>query len=50
MDPERARELYVSKDPKDQSLGTDFQRDIAEKAAEDARYPELCKGVIDFRR
>ena len=32
MDPERARRLYVSKDPKDHGLGVDFQRQITAKA------------------
>lgn len=50
MDPERARQLYVSKDPKDQSLGTDYQRDIDARMTAEARYPELCKGIIDFRK
>ncbi len=49
MDPERARQLYVSKDPKDQSLGTNYQADIAAREKDAARYPELCKGIIDFR-
>ena len=49
MDPERARQLYVSKDPKDQSLGTDYQADIAAREKDAARYPELCKGIIDFK-
>jgi dipeptidyl aminopeptidase/acylaminoacyl peptidase len=50
MDPERARRLYVSNDPAHQSLGTDFQRDIDNRAAAEARYPELCKGIIDFQK
>jgi dipeptidyl aminopeptidase/acylaminoacyl peptidase len=50
MDPARARELYVSNDPKHHSPGHDFQRDIDQKQAEDARYPELCKGLIDFSK
>jgi dipeptidyl aminopeptidase/acylaminoacyl peptidase len=50
MDPDRARQLYVSKDPKDQSLGTDYQRDIDSRTAAEARYPELCKGIIDFQK
>ncbi len=50
MDPDRARQLYVSKDPKDQSVGTDYQRDVASREAADARYPELCKGVIDYKK
>ena len=50
MDPDRARQLYVSKDPAHQSIGTDFQRDIDARVAAEARYPELCKGIIDFRK
>ena len=50
MDPDRARQLYVSKDPKDQSVGHDYQRDIEERVAAEARYPELCKGIIDFTK
>ncbi|MCX6549473.1 MAG: alpha/beta fold hydrolase [Acidobacteria bacterium] len=50
MDPDRARQLYVSKDPKDQSIGTDYQRDIDARTAAEARYPELCKGIIDFKK
>ena len=50
MDPDRARQLYVSKDPKDQSLGTDYQRAIDARVADEARYPELCKGVVDFKK
>ena len=49
MDQERARQLYVSKDPKDQSPGTDFKRDVDVRVADEARYPELCKGIIDFQ-
>jgi dipeptidyl aminopeptidase/acylaminoacyl peptidase len=50
MDPDRARQLYVSKDPKDQSLGTDYQRDIDARSRDEARYPELCKSIIDFKK
>lgn len=50
MDPERARRLYVSNDPADQSLGRDFQRDIDQKAQIDARFAEACKGVIDYTK
>jgi len=50
MDPERARQLYVSKDPKDQSIGTDYQRDVDARVAAEARYPDLCKGIIDFKK
>ena len=50
MDPDRARQLYVSKDPKDQSLGTNYQRDIDARVAAEGRYPELCKGIIDYKK
>ena len=50
MDPDRARQLYVSKDPAHQSIGTNFQRDVDERMAAEARYPELCKGTIDFQK
>ena len=50
MDPERARQLYVSKDPKDQSIGTDYQRDVDARVAAEARYPDLCKGIIDVKK
>jgi len=50
MDPERARQLYVSKDPKDQSIGTDYQRDVDARMAAEAQYPDLCKGIIDFKK
>jgi dipeptidyl aminopeptidase/acylaminoacyl peptidase len=50
MDPERAQRLYVSTDPKDHSAGTNFQRDIDEKAKIDARYTEITKGVVDFQK
>jgi dipeptidyl aminopeptidase/acylaminoacyl peptidase len=50
MDPERARRLYVSKDPKDHGLGVDFQRQIQQKAETDRRYAEVTKGVVDFAK
>ena len=50
MDPDRARQLYVSKDPAHQSLGADFQRDVDARVAAEARYPELCKGIVDFQK
>jgi len=50
MDPERARRLYVSNDPKDHPAARDFQRDIEAKAKADARYAEASKGVIDFQK
>jgi dipeptidyl aminopeptidase/acylaminoacyl peptidase len=50
MDPDRARRLYVPSDPQYQSIGTDFQRDIDARKAAEARYPDLCKGAIDFQK
>ena len=50
MDPKRAEELYVSKDPQDQSLGTDFKRDVEQKAATDKRYADASRGVMDFSK
>src|SRR5919106_5939752 len=46
MDEQRARELYVSNKHEDHSR-PDFKRQIDAKAAEDARYPALCKGVME---
>lgn len=50
MDPDRARALYVSKDPDHQSLGTDYQGNIDARMQAEARYPALCKGIIDFKK
>lgn len=50
VDPDRARELYVSKDPKDHAPGYNFARDIEEKTRTDARYAEASKGVMDFSK
>jgi dipeptidyl aminopeptidase/acylaminoacyl peptidase len=50
MDPERAKRLYVSNDPADHSLGRNFQRDIDAKAATDAKFAEVSKGVLDFQK
>jgi len=50
IDEKRARLLYVSTDPKDHAPGTDYQAQIDAKAKEDARYPAICKGVIDFKK
>ncbi len=46
IDEERARQLYVSKDPKDHSH-PDFKAQIDAKVKEDARYAALCKGVME---
>jgi dipeptidyl aminopeptidase/acylaminoacyl peptidase len=50
IDEERARSLYVSKDPKDHSPGYVFQRDIDSKATIDRRYAEASRGVMDFKK
>ena len=51
MDPERARDLYVSKDPKDHARPDyDFERDIRNTAEIDRRYAEASKGAIDFQK
>jgi dipeptidyl aminopeptidase/acylaminoacyl peptidase len=50
MNPERARQLYVSTDPKDHAPAYDFARDVAEKARTDARYADASKGVMDFSK
>jgi len=50
VDPERANLLYVSKDPKDHTPGTNYQADLDAKAKSDLRYPEICKGIIDYKK
>ena len=50
MDEDRARQLYVSNDHADHSRGVDFQRQIDQKAADDKRYAEVTKGVVDFKK
>jgi dipeptidyl aminopeptidase/acylaminoacyl peptidase len=50
MDPERARRLYVSNTPDDNSLGHDFERDVEAKARTDQRFAEASRGVIDFQK
>ena len=50
MDPERARRLYVSNDPKDHGLGANFERQVQAKAETDKRYAEVTKGVVDFSK
>ena len=50
MDAERARKLYVPTDPEWQSLGTDFKRDVEARERDDARYVEVTKGVIDYKK
>jgi dienelactone hydrolase len=50
VDPDRARDLYVSKDPADHARGYNFKRDMDAKAAADARYAKVSQGVMDFRK
>ena len=50
VDNERALRLYVPTDPQWQSVGRDFRRDIAEREQDDARYEEVCRGRIDYRK
>jgi len=50
MDPERARQLYVPTDPQYQSIGTNFERAIEQKAEIDKRYEEVTKGVVDYSK
>jgi dipeptidyl aminopeptidase/acylaminoacyl peptidase len=50
MDEERARQLYVSKDPKDHAPSYDFERDIKARAEIDRRYAEASRGVMDFKK
>jgi dipeptidyl aminopeptidase/acylaminoacyl peptidase len=49
IDQERARQLYVSNRFEDHAR-PDFPRDIERKAAEDARYPAACQGVMECRK
>jgi dipeptidyl aminopeptidase/acylaminoacyl peptidase len=50
MDPERAKQLYVSVDPADHAPTRDYQRDIEQKAKIDARFAEACRGIIDYQK
>jgi dipeptidyl aminopeptidase/acylaminoacyl peptidase len=50
IDPERARRLYVSNDPKDHGVGVNFERQIQAKAETDRRYAEAAKGVVDYSK
>ena len=50
VDAERARRLYVSKDPKDHGLGVNFDRQMQAKAETDRRYAEVTRGVVDYSK
>jgi len=40
----------VPTDPQFQSLGTDYEAATKSRLETEARYPELCKGIIDFKK
>ena len=50
MDLERARLLYVPTDSALQSPGRNYQADIDERLAIEARYAAACKGLIDYQK
>jgi dipeptidyl aminopeptidase/acylaminoacyl peptidase len=50
LDSERAQRLYVSTDPKDHSLGYNFQRDVERKSESDKRYAQVTAGVVNFKK
>ncbi len=50
MDEERARRLYVPADPKLAGVGSNYQKDIAAREGDDARYLEITKGLIDYKK
>ena len=50
IDPERARQLYISKDPKDHTPNYDYKADMDRKAQTDARYLDATRGVMDYRK
>ena len=50
IDEARARQLYVSKDPKDHAPNRDFARDIEERKAIEQRYEDASKGVMRYRK
>ena len=50
MDEARARQLYVSNDHAEHGRGVNFERQVQQKAEEDARYPAVVKGVADFKK
>src|SRR5687767_694210 len=50
MDSVRARQLYVSRDPKDLPSCGNCERDIANKRATDSTYAARSAGVMEFRK
>jgi dipeptidyl aminopeptidase/acylaminoacyl peptidase len=49
IDDDRARQLFVSKDPPDHSR-PDFARQMAAKAETDRRYVDASRGVMEFKK
>jgi dipeptidyl aminopeptidase/acylaminoacyl peptidase len=49
MDPDRARQLYVSNVPEDMFLGRDLEADIERRMSIQAIYEEVTEGVVDFQ-
>jgi dipeptidyl aminopeptidase/acylaminoacyl peptidase len=49
MDPDRARQLYVSTDPEVMLHRRNLEADIARREAIQARYAEVAEGVVDFQ-
>jgi dipeptidyl aminopeptidase/acylaminoacyl peptidase len=49
MDEARARQLYVSNDPKDHRPG-DYAQQIAQRQRTEARFTEVAKGVLDYSK
>ena len=49
VDTDRARQLYVSKDPDDHPPAN-YQRDIDAKAQIDTRYADASRDVMDFKK
>lgn len=50
IDEARARQLYVSNDPKDHAPNRDFGADVEGRLAIEKRYAEASKGVMNFRK
>src|SRR5207249_3387976 len=49
LDDARARQLYVSTDPKDHSK-PNYAAQIEAKKRTDGRFEQACKGIIDYKK
>ena len=49
IDEARARQLYVSNDPKDHSR-PNYESQIAARKATEARFEQVAKGVLDYQK